>query len=203
MIVYPDDNINKLDIIDDAIKNHHGVQFKNLFPETPSWESFISHINISYLKKMPHESDQYIHQVGEIFFWNYLSLQVDNAHKYFNEYTPTIKELEKIHPFKKISSAFSMISFTNHEPSAIGKHHDDIDIFSWQCQGKSIWYIGDNDRQKFEMEPGDVIFCPAWNTHEVVSLTPRAAISSYVVTGREDYKKRTNNKLSRVKNKIN
>jgi len=190
MIVYPEDNVNRLDIIDDAIKNHYGVQFKNMFPEVPSWDSFIAHMNLSYVKKIPHESDMYLHQAGEVFFWNYLNIQVDNAHKYFTEYAKVVSKLGEIHPFKKINSAFSMLSLTNHEPSAIGKHYDHIDIFSWQCKGKAIWYIGDDNIQKFEMEPGDIVFCPAWTTHEVVSVTPRAAISSYVVTGREDPKKR-------------
>jgi ribosomal protein L16 Arg81 hydroxylase len=190
MIVYPQDNINKLDLIQDAITNHYGVQFKGFLNETPSWESFIKHIDKSFMKKKPYESDQYMHQIGEIFFWNYLSLQVDRADLYFNEYLKLNSLLKEIHPEHKTDSAFSIISFTKNEPSPIGNHYDDIDIFSWQCQGESIWYIGDDDenRQEFHMEPGDVVFCPAWNTHEVIPLSPRAAISAYVISGRSNHR---------------
>ena len=96
--------------------------------------------------------------------------------------------LEHIHPKKEMDPAFSMISLTTNEPSALGYHNDDIDIFSWQCQGKSIWHIGESEKESFVMEPGDLVFCPAWTYHEVVPLTPRAAISTFVITGRKNWR---------------
>lgn len=190
MIVENNSDINKLDLVKYAIDNHCGVQFKSLFNDTPSWESFIKHLDKSVIQPSPHYSDQYIHIMGQVFFWNYLSIQVDRAHLYFKEYKDIMDNIKNMHPENKVDAAFSIISFTRHEPSAIGNHFDDIDIFSWQCQGESIWYIGDEgiDRKEFIMSPGDMIFCPAWVTHEVHSLSPRAAISTYVISKRENHR---------------
>jgi len=57
-----------------------------------------------------------------------------------------------------------------------GRHCDDVDVWFWQCHGKTKWLF--DNRVSYILEPGDLLLIPANSYHEVVSLTaPRAGIS--------------------------
>ena len=56
-----------------------------------------------------------------------------------------------------------------------GPHRDTMDVWFWQCQGKTKWVI--ENKKEYILNPGDLIFVPKNIQHEVVPLSPRAGIS--------------------------
>lgn len=55
------------------------------------------------------------------------------------------------------------------------KHTDVMDVYYWQVKGEVIWII--NEKDKYHLNEGDLIFVPKGIPHEVIPLTPRAGIS--------------------------
>jgi mannose-6-phosphate isomerase-like protein (cupin superfamily) len=53
-------------------------------------------------------------------------------------------------------------------------HHDPHDIFYWQILGTSFWKI-DNDIT-YTLNPGDLLFLPLENSHQVLCEGPRAGL---------------------------
>jgi hypothetical protein len=56
----------------------------------------------------------------------------------------------------------------------VNDHHDPHDIFYWQMLGTSFWKI-DNDITHV-LEPGDLLYLPLENSHEVWCDGPRAGL---------------------------
>lgn len=56
----------------------------------------------------------------------------------------------------------------------VSDHHDPHDIFYWQILGTSFWKI-DNDIT-YKLEPGDMLYLPLENSHEVWCDGPRAGL---------------------------
>jgi len=54
------------------------------------------------------------------------------------------------------------------------RHNDDMDIWFWQCQGKSKWLV---ENKKFILAPGDLIYIKKGVYHTVSALSPRAGVS--------------------------
>lgn len=52
-------------------------------------------------------------------------------------------------------------------------HADAEDSLFIQCEGSVTWYL---DGVEYTLNPGDCIYFPGGTMHEVVALTPRAAI---------------------------
>lgn len=56
----------------------------------------------------------------------------------------------------------------------VSDHHDPHDIFYWQILGTSFWKI-DKDIT-YKLEPGDMLYLPLENSHEVWCDEPRAGL---------------------------
>ena len=56
-----------------------------------------------------------------------------------------------------------------------GSHKDTMDVWFWNCQGRTKWII--EDKKQFILEPGDLIFVKKDIFHHAIPLTPRAGIS--------------------------
>ncbi len=56
----------------------------------------------------------------------------------------------------------------------VSDHHDPHDIFYWQILGTSFWKI-DGDIT-YELKPGDMLYLPLENSHEVWCDGPRAGL---------------------------
>jgi len=56
-----------------------------------------------------------------------------------------------------------------------GNHKDTMDVWFWQCQGKTKWII--EDKTVYNLNSGDLIYVPKGIKHEVIPLTPRVGIS--------------------------
>ena len=55
-----------------------------------------------------------------------------------------------------------------------GRHDDDMDVWFWQCQGRSKWVLDD---AQFILEPSDLIYVKKGIHHNVSALGPRAGVS--------------------------
>lgn len=160
------------------------VVIPKYFNEDYSWNNFINSISDGYDKDNPHNKVEGRKEViGKVNFWEKLTITLDNIN---NENFPGIedkvKKLTDLHSMLKgISSKcagyFGAISFTNKE-STTGKHSDPVEVIYCQFIGSVVWSVYTNEGKKdFTLDPGDIIYVPKNMEHEVVSLTPRAAIS--------------------------
>jgi mannose-6-phosphate isomerase-like protein (cupin superfamily) len=73
------------------------------------------------------------------------------------------------------------VSLTTLESLSNAPHTDDDCVFFWSIQGNALWQIWDKDKKEieysFELSPGQVVYCPAYRQHNVVSLSPRSGVS--------------------------
>lgn len=150
--------------------------FEKAFPNTPTWDDFIGHLNHAY--QQPDEiwePEADVKTIGYVRFWNRLTMAVDHADTWFPKYTDPINNwIDVNHPMKK-GPAFSIIVLTNKDATS-GYHFDPCDVFYWQCIGEVDWYFRELDLT-IRLRPSDILFVPAGVKHEVFSKTPRAAIS--------------------------
>lgn len=56
----------------------------------------------------------------------------------------------------------------------VGDHHDPHDIFYWQIVGTSFWKI--DNGITYELKPGDLLYLPLENSHQVWCEGPRAGL---------------------------
>ena len=56
----------------------------------------------------------------------------------------------------------------------VSDHHDPHDIFYWQILGTSFWKI--DNKITYTLEPGDMLYLPLENSHEVWCDGPRAGL---------------------------
>jgi ribosomal protein L16 Arg81 hydroxylase len=81
------------------------------------------------------------------------------------------------------------INFTTDASTNDNIHSDNDNVFFWQLQGSSTWKIykdSDKDIQDltdedishtFDLNVGDIIFCPKNRRHSVITRQPRAGVS--------------------------
>ena len=103
-----------------------------------------------------------------------------------------IEAKELIEFFKPLFSSFELKAIMNliGGESEYWVHKDDHDVISWHCEGTMEWRIYPNLKQEnvdqlevenepyesYILEPGDVIYVPAFTGHQVVTPNPRASI---------------------------
>lgn len=167
-----------IQIIDQCKKEKTVYVFNSMFKEYPSWEDFLNHLNYAFKDNNFGSGNVAAKEViNGVNFWQKLTMTVDNPtsdhYLHLDEY---ISVLKSIHPME-FQGCFSIISLTDSEPTT-GQHNDPVDVFYLQGVGKVIWKIRTEDKiDKYILNPGDVIFVPATVIHEIVSLSPRAALS--------------------------
>lgn len=162
-------------------KNNMVAQkFDKVVPRIFEWDHFINHLSYCFGHENTGGGNYGSEEVvGAVNFWRKLTVTLEQVRE---ETMPgvdfVIKLLESYHP-EKYAGSFGIISFTNKEQNT-AIHSDPIDVIYCQFIGTANWHIY-NDRDEkietFTLEPGDAIYCPATLTHEVESVTPRAAIS--------------------------
>ena len=61
------------------------------------------------------------------------------------------------------------------DTGTFGNHKDEMNVWYWQCEGRTKWIIDEKD--ECLLEPGDLIFIEAGTYHNIIPLTPRFGIS--------------------------
>lgn len=166
------------DIIKNAKDKNEVCAINNFFDKDYSWDNFINCINDAYDLSGENNGIHGVKEVvGKINFWQKLTLTLDNIdEKNFPGINDKLKKLQDLHP-NESHGYFGAVSLTNKEPST-GKHSDPVDVIYCQFIGSVVWEISQNEiTQKYQLNPGDIIYVPNSTMHEVISLTPRAAIS--------------------------
>lgn len=156
----------------------------NFFNADYSWDNFIKSISDAYDVNDPNNKIEGPKEViGKVNFWQKLTVTLDNINEQnFAGIEDKVAKLVELHrTFKNVPNRctgyFGAVSFTNKEPTT-GKHSDPIDVIYCQFIGSVVWSIfTDEGKKDFTLNPGDIIYVPKDIDHEVISLTPRAAIS--------------------------
>lgn len=158
---------------------NQAVVFKNVFDNMPDWDMFINQIDASSKLENTYHADAMMKSVGKVHWWHQLTATIDDAQSMIPAAKINLEAIASVYPISTFgNTSFSVVSFTTTEPTT-SLHYDQSDVFYWQCIGKVNWHVGkrDEEKQVFELVPGDLIYVPSWKHHEVFSLTPRAAIS--------------------------
>ena len=164
-----------------------GVVLENIFPETPSWQSFINHIDFEYNKVendyINGETDLYdeIFHNGVVFYKKrplYMSARLNNL-KFFKEAEPVADILRKIVGDEKACFNQVFINFVNDE-SKVRMHLDKRETIFWCCQGSVTWILADpddwNKTTRYELKAGDAMFAAFGLPHTVETNSPRAGM---------------------------
>lgn len=172
-----------LKIISDYKQSKKVLYMKSFISKNmlPSWDNFLNHMDNRI--KIPNKgTNSFVYEVGgevinKVNFWDRVSMSFNDATEDFYPYITEIRNaFELLHPNKEIASGV-YITLTSKESDY--EHFDEVDVFQLQCIGKSLWKIKDSNGSisEYILSPGDVIFVPSMIIHEVVPLSPRAAIS--------------------------
>lgn len=155
------------------------VIINNFYKSYYSWNDFLLFFNHSLTIERTENSPK-SHApktIGHVNFWHDLTFTIDNlTDAYFNNLTELTKTLELI-TGRACVGKFAAISLTTIEPTT-GIHSDPVNVGYLSCIGEVEWRVYlDEEVKTYRLLEGDIIFIPANITHEVMSKTPRAAIS--------------------------
>lgn len=169
------------DQITNSTLNKKPLHIKNAFSLDIPWNDFIENINMSVkeLSDQPEKTEVKYGRVGDVRFYDRMTMVIDYAYKY--RYTGIDEIVQQIQSYGlEIITFMSLISLTDSE-STTSKHLDPYSVLYIQCIGSAQWSIWNNDvADQFVLNKGDFIFVPSYLTHEVKSLSPRAALSFMV-----------------------
>lgn len=194
--------------INAAIANPRIIVKKGMFPNTPSWEEFINHLNFQFhdKKNMADFEDIPINPedtiINGVNIREHFYLMIDEVNEsYFPGKIDSIaKQLKSVLPeHNEYFGSFSLINFVGNE-RPINIHADPRHSFYWQTHGTSIWETwdtypaGDVNQTGYDdnpdhvdtVEQGDIIFVPHGVWHSVKTLEPRTAISFMYSMDAED-----------------
>lgn len=161
-------------------QNNVAQKFDNAVPAIFKWNAFINHLSYCF-GQQDHGGGNYGSKevIGAVNFWHKLTVTLEQVSEQTMPGVQSIIDILEQHHPDKYAGSFAIISFTNVEPNT-AIHSDPIDVIYCQFIGTANWHIYDEKDNKintFTLNPGDAIYCPDGVTHEVESLTPRAAIS--------------------------
>lgn len=145
-----------------AYQNKNPIYIKNFLNIQFDWENFIDLLDI-------HISSNLEFHVKENFGW-ILSHGFFDSKIRFGAEKINLYGLDK----NKIYSAHVYASMTKHSFGS-GYHNDDCDVFYLQTKGKSTWFI--DEFGSYEMNEGDLIYCPKFINHEVTISEKRIGVS--------------------------
>jgi hypothetical protein len=188
------------DLIEEAKKKKQGIVFKNYQTPTVTWEDMVRHIYKESVSSDPVAKDleqrvketnnrDAIDSIGRVQIQTklWLSPQQNNLFEEFPEMGQLLYKLNKNVDNSKC--AYFQDTMNSHDCGLdwhfqgirmslsnrlVPDHHDPWDIFYWQMIGTSFWKI-DNDITHV-LEPGDLLYLPLENSHEVWCDGPRAGL---------------------------
>jgi len=167
--------------------------FPALFPEVPSWDSFLAHLD-----KRRFEGEPFFepNNPKEVLVGNVIKRT--DADFYFyttgGELTDDIPEVGAVKS-KLQEICGDMLDGGPHpvgcfynfarEGFNVPAHGDDRETFFWQCIGRTTWNIYNPNGKgmewerigSFDMGPGDLLYIGHWVEHEVLITGPRAGVA--------------------------
>jgi mannose-6-phosphate isomerase-like protein (cupin superfamily) len=183
------------DIIKEAKENRHAVVFEKYQLPTLNWEDMINHIYRESIRPNKHLKEKvektnnrdWCDYIGNIQIQEkmWLSPQQSNLFEEFPEISDLLYKLNNSVDNRECGYYNNQhhncdsdwhpqgirMSLSNR---LVSDHHDPHDIFYWQIVGTSFWKI-DNDIT-YVLEPGDMLYLPLENSHEVWCDGPRAGL---------------------------
>ena len=155
----------------DARNNDDFFFFGKVDVPTPSWQEILEELNRQYkihLHNRDFEIFKYQDNLGFIL------------HKC--EHIPVVKEFLiaislSHHRIHQLFTSLGYISLSS-ESKTYGRHKDEMDVWCWQMQGKTLWTVeGKNEKFEKILEPGELIYVPRDMWHNTKPITPRAGLS--------------------------
>ena len=184
-----------LDKIKEAKENSHGIVFEKYQTPEITWEDMMKFIfkesigNNSGLKERVEKTNNLdtLDYIGNIQIQTKLWL-APQTNYLFDEFAGVSELLYKLNDGKdnkdcRYYNRQQHDCDTDWHPQGIRMslsdrhvpdHHDPYDIFYWQILGTSFWQI-DNDITH-TLNPGDLLYLPLENTHQVWCDGPRAGL---------------------------
>jgi|688.fasta_scaffold02115_42 hypothetical protein len=158
-------------------KNKTPFKFNEKMPIDISWDELLKLVD-SDLKQAIEKKENFS---IDLWFKIKMADRIDTISKVIEKILEKFEMSKFWKNVKPSPGQHIYISFTSDELVNQGMHSDKDNVFFWQLQGKCIWRIYDEFNQfvkyEFELAPGDIIYCPKYRQHLVVSLTPRAGAS--------------------------
>jgi quercetin dioxygenase-like cupin family protein len=144
----------------------------------PGWSDFIENINTaakdtSFVKEPPLENFE---RLGHVRFYDKLTIGIDHSDKHPYPGLPEIIEYMNSLGLEPLIT-MSLMNFADSQRTT-SRHSDNCFILYVQAVGSVRWSIWiDGIENQFVLEPGDIIFVPKGKEHEILALSPRAALS--------------------------
>lgn len=188
------------ELIEEAKNKKQAIVFKNYLTPTLTWEDIVSHIYRESVKwdEVAKELEERTQKIGDAFQFNSIGrIQIQNQlwlspqqKDLFEEFPQIADLLYKLN--KGVDNRECSLyddSMSGHDCDSdwhpqgirislsnriVPDHHDPWDVFYWQIVGTSFWKV-DNDIT-YELEPGDLLYLPVENSHEVWCDGPRAGL---------------------------
>lgn len=152
----------------DAKEKNIGLIFKKFFNdnEIPKWQEILDFIYSQY----------FYNKEVNLEYQLYITSLPDNQNN--KDYFPQLSN------FKKYLGCHLNGPKISIGPFYIGSHKDSFDGFTVHCEGKNQWTLSDKDLkydtpeyiETFDLERGDLLFCPAGLFHSIKSSNARASI---------------------------
>jgi mannose-6-phosphate isomerase-like protein (cupin superfamily) len=188
------------DLIEEAKRKKQGIVFRKYKIPTLTWEDMMNHIykesvawdsvaeDLAERVKEVNNVDS-LDSIGRIQIQNklWLSPQQHDLFEEFPEISNLLCQLNK--DVDNSDCIYYKDTLKGHDCGSdwhpqgirmslsnrvVPDHHDPWDIFYWQIVGTSFWKI-DNDIT-YVLEPGDLLYLPLENSHEVWCDGPRAGL---------------------------
>jgi hypothetical protein len=184
-----------LDLIKEAKKNKHGLVFEKYQIPEITWEDMMKYIYKESTMSNPDLAERVkkvnnpdaLDNIGNIQIQNKFWLAPQNSNL-FDEFVGVTDLLYKLNNFKDNRDC-AYYKKQQHDCDSdwhpqgirmslsdrlVSDHHDPHDIFYWQIVGTSFWKI--DEGITYTLNPGDMLYLPLENSHEVWCDGPRAGL---------------------------
>lgn len=168
--------------IDEIRGGTNAYVFKNLAPNVPSWDSFISHLNTAIHTYPPSPSQMPLEQriINGVIQRGLFYLMVDNPGIDIFPESKYLRDLLGEAVGGEVLPVSAFINFVGGERPG-GAHIDNRETIYWQCIGRAVWqiyasYEDQHPTHQYTLEPGDVIYVAEGVIHQIRAEEPRAAL---------------------------
>jgi len=188
-------NSKMIESIKEAKKNKHGILFEKYQIPEITWEEMMKFIYKESTTLNVNLRDK-VEKINNLEAFDFIgNIQIQNkfwlapqTHDLFNEFKGFSELLYKLNSSvdnrecdyykQKLHNCKSDWHFQGVRMSlsdrVVSDHHDPHDIFYWQILGTSFWKI--DGGITYELKPGDMLYLPLENSHEVWCDGPRAGL---------------------------